>query len=161
MLRQLSPRLIEPLRVGGDTPNGLFLPYKPVGTQALTVQWDGQVYILTLNGDFPFRYFSPSAGALFRGALIRSAEFRVDLDSMYDAVREFDPIGAITLENGGLCIAAAPAGRGVSDPVDVPLWGEFQTGSSAEKIGFTRWRVVVRDNEEVVTLFEHDAKNAQ
>jgi len=155
-MTDLPPSMIGPVRLAEGTPNGFLVSHRPAGAKMLTLNWDDEIYAMHLDGDRPFRYFPLNRGVAVRGALIKEVEFRVDVTSAYNAVERQDPLGALILTGGQLYVIAVLIGDGWADPVEVPLWGEFDPGTGGEKVGFTRWGIVARDGAKLLSLFSHE-----
>jgi hypothetical protein len=156
-MTDLPASLIAPVKITAGSPNGFLVAHKPAGVRMLALEWEGQVYAMYLSGDYAFRYFPVRAGVSLRGALVSTVEFRVDLTSAYDAMQKQDPLGALVLNDGQLYAIGILMGDGFADPVEVPLWGKFSAGTNGEKVGFTKWSIVVREGDKSMVLFSHEA----
>lgn len=144
---------VAPIRISGTTPNGVFLSHKASDPLMLTWIWEGNPYVLRLEGQDAFRYYPIKAGYSARGSIINDIEFIVDLSSRYDAVQQSDPLGALVLQDGSLYVVAVNAADQFADPVDVELWGDFPGGSKDEKVGFARWSIALRDGDQRIPLW--------
>ena len=144
---------VTPVRVGGDTPEGVLLSYRATDPMMVITQWGDKAHLIHLDGRAAFTHFTIGPGMSVRGMVISEAEFIVDVTSRYDAVQSSDPIGALVLKGGTLFIIATKAGETFGDAHEVPLWGEYESGTEHEAVGFERWSIVVRDGKDRRTLW--------
>lgn len=151
-MTELPASLFVPTRLTANSAAGFFLPHKPAGEFMLALKWDDEVYAMYLTG-WPFHYFPITPRVSARGTLVAGVEFRVELESRYDAVSMSDPLGALVVSGGQLFIVGVQMGDAYAEPLEVPLWGEFEAGSSEEKVGFARWSIAVRDRDELLTIW--------
>jgi hypothetical protein len=151
-MNQIPLSLIAPIRLTGEAPSGIYYPFKPFGVTMLATVWDGKPHIMYLNGEKPFACFPLQVGYSARGSIIRNVEFHVDLSSQYDAVQESDPLGALIIQDARAFVMAFRPG-GFEDPFEFPLWGEFESWSKEEKLGFSRWSISVRDGQDRIVLW--------
>ena len=140
--------LVRPVRLSDATPAGVFLSHKPSDPLMLAFPWGGKAHLMHLEGKHAFTHFTLQPGYSARGTVITEIQFLVDLSSRYDAVEKHDPLGALVLRDGDLFVIGQKAGDTFSDPHEVPLWGDYEDGTSEEAVGFARWSIFVRDGKE-------------
>jgi hypothetical protein len=155
-------RLLKPIKLNKTSgATGLLLPLRKNLPPTLLINWDGSQYALYLGGAQPMGYFPIKPDISMRGLLIENAEVVVDVTSRYDAVQQNDPRGAIVLRDGKSYIVGIGLGDTCADPVLVPLWGEYDTGTQDEAIGFTRWTMIALDGDTTIALWEQDSGAAK
>lgn len=150
---ELAIEHLEPAVIKGIGNTGLFQHHRANLPPSLIIDWDGDAHCFYLEGQHANRFFKIDMRNKTRGFLIRNPSITVDLESAYDAVEKWDPLGALVVANGNAYIVGCPFGDGFADPVRVPLWKAGMQGSQREAVGFRSWKLVLTEGDREIELW--------
>jgi hypothetical protein len=152
---------LKPIKANKVTAeNGFLWPLRSNLGSMLMVDWEGSQYALYLSDPGTMKFFPIKPDISLRGFMVDECDFVVDVTSGYDAVQKEDPLGAIVLKNGAAFISAKSLDQ-FSEPVLMPIWGEYDAGTEDEAIGFTRWSLVIHDEDRIIELWKHEGADAK
>lgn len=109
-----------------------------------------------IGKDYQFEGFEKDSGGRWNGLAIEGVEIEVDTASAYDRDDENPPIGSVLYHGSDLIFVGV-----VGQSYKQRYYAALQTGIAAApdnlRFGFNRWRVVVRDGEQVHEVWSVDA----
>ena len=153
--------LIAGIRIRANVPlgsPGVFLAHGKRYPMMLAFNWADEPHLMMLGGDYAFHHFTQQVGHSIPGILVSGIEIIVDMESRYDPEREADPLGAVVLSEGKVCIVGIRSGDTFGDPHLVPVWDAPQQANSEAKAGFARWEIVSRREHEQVRIWSTPTK---
>lgn len=95
--------------------------------------------VVPLTGKMAFRHFRLRPGSPLRGLLFTDVEFVVDPNSQFN-IHQIKCRGALTFQEGRLCVITSASEDRFDDDMNLPL--PFEVASSdGVPVGFSRWAV--------------------
>lgn len=90
----------------------------------------------------------------WRGLAIEGLEIEVDPTSAYSLEESVRIIGSVVREGSGLALIARAQGpHGFKETFSFPIHDDLQQGAKEMRVGFARWKAVLRDGDRIV--YEH------
>lgn len=114
--------------------------------------------VVPLTGDMEFRNFQLRPGSPLKGLFFDKVEIVVDPTSQFNT-HQASCRGALTFENGKLCIIASPSHDSFNDDLSLPL--PIEVGSNdGVPVGFSKWSVgkVIGGRYHELWSFEREPK---
>lgn len=123
----------------------------------ILIDGDGSAcMVVPLTGEMAFRHFTLRPGSPVRGLLFTDIEFVVDPNSQFN-VHQLNCRGALTFENGSLCMITSPSGDAFDDDMNLPL--PFKaTSDDGVPVGFSKWSVGKKIGDRFHELWSFDQK---
>lgn len=136
------------------SPLSLVLPRGRYEATALIGRVKSGPAAVFLDGDFKFGFFESSGAENWRGLIIPNVNVEMDEDSLFDPQSDLPSLGALVRTGTQLVIQAKGQNSfGRSSPVVLEDGLAPTNGLAA---AFSRWRVVIGEDEDKRLLFEVD-----
>ncbi|WP_447724611.1 hypothetical protein [Sphingomonas koreensis] len=93
----------------------------------------------------------------FDGMIVEDIKIEVDTDSAFNPGETGKTLLAIIRQGSATGLFVSSDGGGFRQTVIAPIGGVFDPGVATERVAFTRWRIVLGEGDDKVTLLEIDA----
>lgn len=154
----LAPTCFTPLRLPAVPDVGLMLPYSEYSPSSFIIGYlEDELWAIFYSEMYRYEAVRCADADRWHGLYIPKVQFEIDLTSAFDTQSKSTPRGSLIRDADKLYIAGSIPERGYTARTHLfRLVEGLEVSAVHEKVGFSKWRVKVGDDDKRTVFMEFD-----